>query len=136
MYRRDVALPAMQRGAEGASRAVPPLVAQVPVCVHENPDEAREYGENVLGSYLSIKNPYLMSASEWSSYFEDWSLMERTPAEETADIVEVKDWIISEGHDGVIIPIDGDQYHGRNYYVIFDPAQARMAPLEPSTQLP
>ena len=41
-YLRDVALPAMQRGAERANRPVPPLVAQVPVCVHDNPVEARE----------------------------------------------------------------------------------------------
>ena len=41
-YLRDVALPAMRRGAEQAGRATPPLVAHVPVCVHDNPDEARE----------------------------------------------------------------------------------------------
>jgi alkanesulfonate monooxygenase SsuD/methylene tetrahydromethanopterin reductase-like flavin-dependent oxidoreductase (luciferase family) len=41
-YLRDVALPAMRRGAERAGRPVPPLVAQVPVCVHDNPEEARE----------------------------------------------------------------------------------------------
>jgi len=32
----------MQRGAEMADRPVPPLIVQVPVCVHENPEEARE----------------------------------------------------------------------------------------------
>ena len=41
-YLREVALPAMQRGAEVAGRPVPPLIVQVPVCVHENPEEARE----------------------------------------------------------------------------------------------
>ncbi len=41
-YLRDVALPAMRRGAEIADRPVPPLVVQVPVCVHDDPDEARE----------------------------------------------------------------------------------------------
>ncbi len=41
-YLREVALPAMQRGAEMAGRPVPPLVVQVPVCVHDDPDEARE----------------------------------------------------------------------------------------------
>ena len=41
-YLRDVALPAMRKGAEIADRPVPPLVVQVPVCVHDNPDEARE----------------------------------------------------------------------------------------------
>ncbi len=37
-YLREVALPAMQRGAERAERLVPPLIVQVPVCVHENPE--------------------------------------------------------------------------------------------------
>ena len=41
-YLQDVALPAMQRGAERAGRETPPLVAHVPVCVHDDPDEARQ----------------------------------------------------------------------------------------------
>ena len=41
-YLRDVALPAMRVGAEMAGRPVPPLVAQVPVCVNDNADEARQ----------------------------------------------------------------------------------------------
>ena len=41
-YLRDVALPAMQRGAEQANRPIPPLIAHVPVCVHDDPEEARE----------------------------------------------------------------------------------------------
>ena len=40
-YLRDVALPAMRRGAERAGRPTPPLVAHAPVCVHDNADEAR-----------------------------------------------------------------------------------------------
>jgi alkanesulfonate monooxygenase SsuD/methylene tetrahydromethanopterin reductase-like flavin-dependent oxidoreductase (luciferase family) len=40
-YLRDVALPAMQKGAEQAGRPVPPLIAHVPFCVHENIDEVR-----------------------------------------------------------------------------------------------
>jgi F420-dependent oxidoreductase-like protein len=40
-YLRDVALPAMKSGAERAGRAVPPLIAHAPVCVHDNLEEAR-----------------------------------------------------------------------------------------------
>ncbi len=40
-YLRDVALPAMKAGAENAGRPVPPLIAHVPVCVHDNIDEVR-----------------------------------------------------------------------------------------------
>ena len=42
VYLRDVALPAMNRGADRAGRAAPPLIAHVPVCVHDDPEEARE----------------------------------------------------------------------------------------------
>ena len=42
VYLRDVALPAMQRGAEQSNRPIPPLIAHVPVCVHDDPGEARE----------------------------------------------------------------------------------------------
>ncbi len=40
-YLRDVALPAMQAGAQRAGRSTPPLIAHAPVCVHENAAEVR-----------------------------------------------------------------------------------------------
>ena len=40
-YLRDVALPAMEAGAQQAGRETPPLIAHAPVCVHDNPDEVR-----------------------------------------------------------------------------------------------
>lgn len=40
-YLKDVALPAMKKGAEQAGRPVPPLIAHVPVCVHDNVEEVR-----------------------------------------------------------------------------------------------
>ena len=40
-YLRDVALPAMRRGADSAGRPVPPLVAHAPVCVHDHAEEVR-----------------------------------------------------------------------------------------------
>ncbi len=50
-YLRDVALPAMRRGAERAGRPTPPLVAHAPVCVHENADEARAASREQLSNY-------------------------------------------------------------------------------------
>ena len=41
VYLRDAALPAMEKGAKEAGRAIPPLIAHAPVCVHDNPDEVR-----------------------------------------------------------------------------------------------
>ena len=40
-YLKDVALPAMKAGADQAGRPVPPLIAHVPVCVHDNEAEVR-----------------------------------------------------------------------------------------------
>ena len=40
-YLRDVALPAMKKGADQAGRPVPPLIAHVPICVHDNLEEVR-----------------------------------------------------------------------------------------------
>ena len=40
-YLKDVALPAMKKGAEQAGRPVPPLIAHAPVCVHDNVEEVR-----------------------------------------------------------------------------------------------
>ena len=50
-YLRDVAVPALQRGADRAGRAVPPLIAHAPVCVHDNPDEVRAAAREQLANY-------------------------------------------------------------------------------------
>ena len=40
-YLHDVALPALHSGARRAGRETPPLIAHAPVCVHDDPEEAR-----------------------------------------------------------------------------------------------
>ena len=40
-YLHDVALPAMQAGAQRAGRETPPLIAHAPVCVHDDAEEVR-----------------------------------------------------------------------------------------------
>jgi F420-dependent oxidoreductase-like protein len=50
-YLRDVALPALQRGADGAGRPVPPLVAHAPVCVHDHAEEARAAVRQQFGGF-------------------------------------------------------------------------------------
>jgi F420-dependent oxidoreductase-like protein len=53
-YLRDVALPAMKKGAEQAGRPVPPLIAHVPVCVHENVDEVRAAFREQFSGYPTL----------------------------------------------------------------------------------
>ena len=53
-YLRDVALPAMKKGADQAGRAAPPLIAHVPLCVHDNPDEVRSAFREQFGVYPTL----------------------------------------------------------------------------------
>src|SRR5215470_3771010 len=50
-YLRDVALPALHRGADSVGRPVPPLVAHAPVCVHEHAEEVREAIRQQFGGF-------------------------------------------------------------------------------------
>jgi F420-dependent oxidoreductase-like protein len=50
-YLRDVALPALQRGAASADRSVPPLVAHAPVCVHDRAEEVRAAVRQQFGGF-------------------------------------------------------------------------------------
>jgi probable F420-dependent oxidoreductase len=45
-YLGTFGIPALERGAEEAARARPPLIAHLAVCVHENADEVREAVRN------------------------------------------------------------------------------------------
>jgi alkanesulfonate monooxygenase SsuD/methylene tetrahydromethanopterin reductase-like flavin-dependent oxidoreductase (luciferase family) len=51
VYLRDVALPALQRGAARAGRPVPPLIAHAPVCVHEHGEEVRAAIRQQFGGF-------------------------------------------------------------------------------------
>ena len=58
-YLRDVALPAMKKGADQAGRLVPPLIAHVPICVHDNLEEVRaamraQFGHPGLSFYQNM----------------------------------------------------------------------------------
>ena len=50
-YLRDESLPAMRRGAEKGGREVPPLVAHMPVVVHEDREEVRRVVREYLAHY-------------------------------------------------------------------------------------
>ena len=50
-YLRDVALPALKRGADSAGRPVPPLVTHAPVCVHDDAEEVRAAVRQQFGGF-------------------------------------------------------------------------------------
>ena len=51
IYLRDVALPALYRGASSAGRPVPPLVAHAPVCVHDHAEDVRAAIRQQFGGF-------------------------------------------------------------------------------------
>ena len=63
IYLRDVALPAMEAGAQRAGRETPPLIAHAPVCVHENPEEVRAaVREQIMNPRLPYYQRMLVAA--------------------------------------------------------------------------
>ncbi len=62
-YLREVALPALHQGAQKAGRVTPPLIAHVPIAVHENPAEVREAARAQLGLYPRLPHYQQMFAA-------------------------------------------------------------------------
>jgi len=73
-YLRDVAIPAMEKGAKEAGRPVPPLIAHAPVCVHDNPEEVRAA---VRAQVMNPRLPYYQNMLIAAGYPEardgNWS---------------------------------------------------------------
>ena len=79
-YLRDVGLPSMKEGADRAGRPVPPLIAHAPVCVHDDPEEARAAVRRQFGNFA--RSPFYQqmfiaagypetSEGEWSDAMVD-----------------------------------------------------------------
>ncbi len=73
-YLRDVALPAMEKGAKEAGRPVPPLIAHAPVCVHENPEEVRAaVREQIMNPRLPYYQNMLVASGFPEAKTGQWS---------------------------------------------------------------
>jgi len=74
-YLRDVGLPAMKAGADQAGRPVPPLIAHVPVCVHDNDSEVRAAFREQFSNYptLPFYRRMLISAGYPEAADATWS---------------------------------------------------------------
>ena len=73
-YLRDVAIPAMKKGAEQAGRPVPPLIAHAPVCVHDNAEEVRAaVREQVTNPRLPFYQRMLINAGFPEAKDGTWS---------------------------------------------------------------
>ncbi|MFN8639411.1 MAG: LLM class flavin-dependent oxidoreductase [Dehalococcoidia bacterium] len=72
-YLVEVALPAMARGAESASRPVPPLVAHVPIAVTSDRGAARALARTQLAMYARVPNYQGMFAAAGYDVAEGYS---------------------------------------------------------------
>ena len=103
-YLRDVALPAMQAGAERAGRAVPPLIAHAPVCVHDNPEEVRAaVREQIMNPRLPFYQRMLIAAGfpeaengTWSDRMIDAGVLWGDETRVTERLHELFDWGATE----------------------------------------
>ncbi len=114
VYLRDVALPAMKLGAQKAGRPVPPLIAHVPMCVHDNPQEVRAAVREQLSNYP--RQPFYMrmfaaagfpeagETNQWSDRMIDSVVFSGDEERVAARLRELFCWGISEVIATVIYP--------------------------------
>ncbi|MCH7736380.1 MAG: LLM class flavin-dependent oxidoreductase [Chloroflexi bacterium] len=73
-FLRDVAIPAMEKGAKEAGRSVPPLIAHAPVCVHDNPEEVRAaVREQIMNPRLPYYQNMLIESGFPEAKSGEWS---------------------------------------------------------------
>ena len=100
VYLRDVALPAMEKGAYESGRPVPPLIAHAPVCVHDDLDEVRaavreQFGHPGLPFYqnMLIASGYPEASNgQWSDSMIDGVVIlgdEETCAQRIQELFEM-----------------------------------------------
>lgn len=103
-YLRDVGLPAMRAGAARAGRAVPPLIAHAPVCVHENAEEVRAaVREQIMNPRLPFYQRMLVAAGfpeaehgQWSDRMVDGVVLWGNEARVTERLHELLAWGATE----------------------------------------
>ncbi len=105
-YLRDVALPALRRGAERGGRSVPPLVAHVPICVSEDIEAVRTATREQLAIYprapfyqqmfAEAGFPEAAETETWSDGMVEAVVFSGSEDKVSARINELFDWGISE----------------------------------------
>ena len=105
-YLRDVAVPAILRGATKAGREAPPLIAHAPVCVHDDPDEVREATRQQLDPYPRLPFyaqmfadagfPEIQKTSAWSDAAIDAIVLSGDEKRVTRGLHELFTWRVSE----------------------------------------
>lgn len=105
-YLRDAALPAMSDSAKKAGRTMPPLIAHVPVCVHDPPDEVRAAAREQLATYPRLPFyaqmfadagfPEALESAQWSDRMIDAVVAHGDEAAVESRLKQVLGWGASE----------------------------------------
>ena len=105
-YLRDVALPAMKAGAEQKGRQVPPLVAHVPLSVHDNRDQVRAEARQHLSNYPRLPFyarmfaaagfPEANESAAWSDRMVDAVVVSGTEDQVAERLRELFEWGVGE----------------------------------------
>lgn len=106
VYLRDVALPAIKRGADKAGREAPPLVMHLPVAVHEDGDEVLASVREQLGNYprspfyqamfAQSGHPEAAETETWSAGMRDAVVAWGNEEQVSQRIAELFDWGMGE----------------------------------------
>ncbi|MDO8531568.1 MAG: LLM class flavin-dependent oxidoreductase [Dehalococcoidia bacterium] len=114
VYLRDVALPAMKMGAQKAGRPAPPLIAHVPMCVHDNVQEVRAAAREQLSGYphqpfyarmfAAAGFPEAGETGQWSDRMIDAVVLSGNEERVAARLRELYGWGISEVIVTVLYP--------------------------------
>ena len=105
-YLRDVALPAMQTGAKKSNREVPPLVAHVPLSVHNNRGQVRDEARKQLSIYPKLPFyarmfaqagfPEAEESASWSDGMVDAVVLSGGEEEVGSRLLELFGWGVGE----------------------------------------
>ena len=101
-YLRDVAIPAIEAGAQSAGRSAPPLITHAPVCVHDDPAEARAAFRQQMGFYpqapfyarmfAEAGFPEAEETHEWSDGMQEAVLISGDEGTVAAGLRRLFDW--------------------------------------------
>lgn len=135
-YLRDVALPALQDGAESVGRKRPPAIVHVPILLGANRDEMLERSRAALGVYSRVPNyQAMMRTAGFADSVDSRESKSRKPVTSKIDpflealvvwgsetqIIDKLRRLLAEGADEIIVhPLFEDKGHSSEQQRVFE----------------
>jgi F420-dependent oxidoreductase-like protein len=115
-YLREIALPAMKKGAKKAGRPTPPLIAHTPICLHDDPEVARESVRAAFSRYATIPFyammfetagfPEPLATGEWTDAMTEAVALTGTKVEVADQLRERFEWGVGEALVSIVPAIN------------------------------